>query len=348
MSALPWGRRRFFVFAAALFAVILVTATSLGLYFRTPASGYDSLVNASPETIFRVEKGMSPAAVAENLQRQGLVRSQRVFRLLSRVTGAARKLQAGSYRIRKGDSMGSILSMMVEGRQATERITIPEGLTVRMTASLLESRGVVRSDDFLAVASSPEFLSELGIPASSMEGYLFPDTYFFPVGIDAKEAIRIMAGAFRKAVDSLPALGRMDPASLHRSVILASVIEREYRVAEEAPKIASVFLNRLGIGMPLQSCATVVYVITEKLGRPHPSVVRYADLAIADAYNTYLHRGLPPGPISSPGITALSALASPGKTDYLYFRLEDAEKGSHRFSRTLEEHGNAELSVKGR
>jgi UPF0755 protein len=138
-----------------------------------------------------------------------------------------------------------------------------------------------------------------------------------------------------------------DKPRLRENVILASIVEREYGVPQEAGLMASVFRNRLAIGMALQSCATVVYIITEKQDKPHPSVVYYSDLAIKDPYNTYIHRDLPPGPISNPGETALSAVFNSPKSDYLYFRLIDSSSRQHRFSKTFEEHAGETIPVKG-
>jgi UPF0755 protein len=145
-------------------------------------------------------------------------------------------------------------------------------------------------------------------------------------------------------------LGYQSPGGeeLHRMVTLSSIIEREYRVDDEAALMAGVFFNRLGIGMALQSCATVEYVITEIQGRPHPEVLYNRDIEIRDPYNTYIRPGLPPGPISAPGRVALEAAFHPASSDYLYFRLTDAAAGKHYFSRTLDDHIKAgALYVKG-
>jgi UPF0755 protein len=130
----------------------------------------------------------------------------------------------------------------------------------------------------------------------------------------------------------------MSPEELNKLVILASIVEREYRLDEEAPLMAGVFKNRLDIGMALQSCATVEYVITEIQGKPHPEVLSTRDTEIRDPYNTYMRPGLPPGPIASPGAVALKAVLNPTKSDYLYFRLIEADSGRHYFSRTLDDH----------
>ena len=165
----------------------------------------------------------------------------------------------------------------------------------------------------------PALLAELGIPAASAEGYLFPDTYFLP-----RQDTRPRASCGRWSSPSgsacrYPRIRRPLASELQDRLILASIVEREYKSPEEAPLIASVFYNRLKIKMALQSCATVVYVITERLGKPHPEVIYDRDLKLDDPYNTYEHRGLPPGPISNPGMTSLRAVFYPATSRYPVF-----------------------------
>jgi UPF0755 protein len=175
-----------------------------------------------------------------------------------------------------------------------------------------------------------------------MEGYLFPDTYLFPAEFPAEKVITTMADNFFSNLQNInPSILTMNPNELNEKIIIASIVEREYRVAQEAPIMAGVFYNRLRINMALQSCATVEYIITEVQNRPHPSVLLFKDLEIDNPYNTYIKPGLPPGPISAPGITALRAAFYPDSTNYLYFRLEDAASGRHYFSRTYDQHMSA-------
>jgi UPF0755 protein len=172
-----------------------------------------------------------------------------------------------------------------------------------------------------------------------MEGYLFPDTYLFPADYPADQVVKAMKENFFKKIEVInPQVTTMTAEQINEKVILASIIEREYRVAEEAPLIAGVFTNRLHINMALQSCATVEYISTEIQGKPHPTHIYNQDLEIRDPYNTYQRPGLPPGPISAPGAVALRAAMFPETTEYLYFRVEDVALGRHYFSRTLDEH----------
>jgi UPF0755 protein len=161
----------------------------------------------------------------------------------------------------------------------------------------------------------------------------------FPKDFPAEQVVRTMAdNFFEKLYTISPSLQNMTPRELNDIVILASIVEREYRVREEAPLMAGVFYHRLRINMALQSCATVEYVITDILGRPHPSVILNVDLEIRSPFNTYMFRGLPPGPISAPGVVALRAAIYPEHTDFLYFRLIEPATGRHHFSRTYDEH----------
>ncbi len=299
------------------------------------------------EVRFVVEKGSSANAVAAALARAGLVRNKAFFLALLKLRGLEDDIKAGTYRIPGGSSLSSLLSILTEGRVSQRRVTIPEGSTLRTIAALLEDAGVCESPAFLDAAGDKDLAQALGLPGSNFEGFLYPDTYVFPEDSEARKVAERMVARFFSKYQELSGHAKPEARVLLDQVILASIVEREYRLASEAGLIASVFKNRLALGMPLQSCATVVYVITEKLGKEHPSVLYYSDLKIPDPYNSYLHRGLPPGPISNPGQEALKAVLYTPKSEYLYFRLQDAETGSHRFSKSFEEHTGDTIPVKG-
>jgi UPF0755 protein len=229
------------------------------------------------------------------------------------------------------------------------RVTVPEGLTLKKTARLLEEADICPADEFLAAANDPEITALYHIPGASMEGYLYPDTYLFPPQYPASRVIQTMADTFFARIAEIDEKAQsMPPDELNRLVILASIVEREYRLDEEAPLMAGVFLNRMEIGMALQSCATVEYVITEIQDRPPPEILLTRDTELRDPYNTYIRPGLPPGPICAPGAIALRAVFSPAKSDYLYFRLIEKASGKHYFSPTLDGHIKAgQLHLKG-
>jgi UPF0755 protein len=182
-----------------------------------------------------------------------------------------------------------------------------------------------------------------------MEGYLYPDTYLFQANYPAELVVRKMADTFFIRLNELGIDGHsLEPWELYEKVTLASIIEREYRVAEEAAVIAGVFRNRLESGMRLESCATVEYIITEIEEKPHPWRLFNRDIQIQNPYNTYIRSGLPPGPIAAPGAVALNAAFSPENNDFLFFRVVDPVSGTHYFSKNFDEHIAAgELLVKG-
>ncbi|NLJ45309.1 MAG: endolytic transglycosylase MltG, partial [Treponema sp.] len=312
-------------------------------------------LDAPPEVIppegvlFTVGAGEPGARIAVRLEEEGLIRSALAFQVLLRLRNQQSLLKKGTYRIEPGMRSRDVQELLVSGKQALVRVTVPEGHTLRRTADVLHEAGVVDREEFLAAARDPALVSSLGIPAATAEGYLFPDTYYIPLKTPGEEAVRLMVGALRsRLAEGLPESLALDPQELHLRIILASIVEREYRLTEEAPRIAGVFWNRLKIGMALQSCATVVYIITEVQGKKHPEVLYNRDIEIRHPFNTYLHPGLPPAPIANPGLTALRAVFRPEPSRYLYFRLLDARTGRHYFSETLDEHIRAgALAVKG-
>ena len=314
-----------------ILASVVVCAT-MALFPGLPVSSDRDAV------LFKVPEGASVRYIAGSLSGARLVRSALYVRVLSRASG--RSLKAGSYRLSPSMTTWDILARIAEGRQDSVRVTIPEGLSLSKVAEHLERSGVLSARDFIAAAENNSALASHGVSSRTAEGFLFPDTYFFPVGIDADSAVSMMVDNFFTKIATIPNVPTR-PEALYDAVILASIIEREYRVADEAPLIASVFENRNKIGMGLQSCATIEYIITEIQKKPHPSRLRTEDLEIESDYNTYRWAGLPPGPISNPGLVALDAAINPAKTKYLYFRLTDPEVGTHSFTHSLEEHVRA-------
>lgn len=287
--------------------------------------------------LLEVPQGQSADALGIRLQEAGLIRSRIFWNLLFRLD--KRSAKAGTYRFEVPASQLRIHTLLVTGRQLLQRVTIPEGSTLKKIGAILEEAGVCTASDFLAASENPTILQIYDIPAKTMEGYLYPDTYLFPRPYAAEKIVKTMADTLFKRLKTIaPEAATMTNSELFRRIVIASIVEREYRADDEAPLIAGVFFNRLKIGMGLQSCATVEYVITEIEGKPHPEVLYNKDIAIKDPYNTYVYAGLPPGPISCPGAVALNAAFHPTASDYLYFRLMDPQEGRHKFSKTLEDH----------
>ena len=294
------------------------------------------------EQLFTIKRGASVRAITADLKTAGLIRFEYPTYLYFRLVN--NPIKAGTYKLSPAWSIRTLSAYLQAGKQELIKVTVPEGLTLSKTAAILEERQVVTADAFLAAAENPTLLQTYGITGNSAEGFLFPDTYFFSYTETAAHVVTTMLDNFFHKTAAIPHFPH-DPAEQYEAVILASIIEREYRVPEEAAKIAGVFSNRLQIGMGLQSCATVEYILTEVQHKPHPERLLNRDLEIDHPYNTYKWRGLPPGPISNPGMTALYAACNPEKSNYLYFRLEDAEIGTHVFSRNLTEHTQADAII---
>jgi len=324
-------KKYFFLMMIVSICLFLIIAAAV---VYTPAS-----FDAKPaEQLFTIKRGTSARAIAADLKTAGLIRFEYPTYLYFRLFN--KPVKAGTYKLSSAWSVHTLCAYLQAGKQELIKVTVPEGLTLSKTAVILEDRQVIDADDFLAAATNEALLQSYGIPGSSAEGFLFPDTYFFSYNETADRVITAMLDNFFSKTAGIPHFPD-DPVQRYEAVILASIIEREYRVPEEAVKIAGVFSNRLQIGMGLQSCATVEYILTEVQHKPHPDRLLNRDLEIDHPYNTYKWRGLPPGPISNPGMTALYAACNPEKSNYLYFRLEDAEAGTHIFTKNLTEHTKA-------
>ena len=296
---------------------------------------------AAKTVTFEIPRGAGIANIGHMLAGCGLLRDPFVFRLWAKISGNDRKVKAGTYMLAPGMSVPKIISVLTTGRELTIRVTIPEGSSLKETAVILEQHGIVTKDTFLQRAADPALIGQTAPDAggASLEGFLFPDTYFLSNAAGADGAIKTMTA--RLAEVFTPAMRRraqIMKRSVREIIIMASIVEREAKRAADRPKIAAVFYNRLRTGIALQSCATVQYA----LGK-HQDRLLYADLQVASPYNTYLYRGLPPGPISSPGQASIRAALYPDPDNYLYFVAKP--DGSHVFSRTYQEHLRAQRLI---
>lgn len=291
---------------------------------------------------FTIERGETVQQVAERLEDESYVRSARFMSLAARLQKNQNRIKHGAYKIPEASSTTEILDLFVSGRQMLVKVTVPEGYTVSKISRLLEEREIVDAEAFLETAADPELAQEYGLPQDNFEGFLFPDTYFFPKMYTPEKVIETMVDNFFTVLEEIaPAYKKMSGEELMEKIIVASIVEREFRVSDEAPLIASVFYNRIAENQRLQSCATVEYVITEIQGKEHPEYLTYDDLDIVSPFNTYRVSGLPPGPICNPGAVAMNAAFNPAETDYYYFVLKDPDTGEHKFSKTDEEHNRA-------
>lgn len=328
---------------------IVAAVAVIAVLYCVSLQPVDSAAAARTEKIL-VPAGSGVRSIAAQLAEKKLIRSNVSFYIATRFPFlAGRKtsftLKSGVYSISSAMDVNTILDLLESGKQDYIRISIPEGLTLSKIAQHLEDSGICSAASFKAAASDSALLLSCNIPGANAEGYLFPDTYFLVPGMDAEKIVRMMIDNFFMKISAIPALAKMTPEKRNTVVILASIVEREYRVDSEAPLIASVFANRIKENVGLYSCATIEYIITEIEGKPHPDVITYDDLKINSPYNTYKWAALPPGPISNPGMIALSAAANPPVTDYYYFRLTDPVRGTHTFSRNFTLHKEAEKNL---
>jgi UPF0755 protein len=291
--------------------------------------------------------GTSFSALTDSLSAHGIIGDRRWFKLLARVRGVDRSVQAGVYEFAAGRSANEVLDILAKGKAAAQRFTVPEGLTLDEVAVLAEERLGIPADSMIAAARDSAAAREiLGFPARSLEGFLRPETYTLPVGIDARELVRVMAGGFAK--EWKPEwTARLDTLKMSRLqlVTFASIVEGEARVDEERETIAGVYHNRLRIGMALQADPTIQYAIALKTGKRKPRLYE-RDYQFPSPYNTYLNPGLPPGPVNSPSRRSIEASLYPASVPYLYF-VAGAE-GRHVFSRTYGEHLRAIAKVRGK
>ncbi len=286
-----------------------------------------------------VNRGDSLTAVAHRLAAAGVVRSARAMVVYAEVTGGGQSIKPGDYAFAGGEKVGDVLRHLVNGDFMAVTVSIPEGATLQQIAEKLEEAGLVCQAQFEAAARFGPLPAALGMEPLGAEGYLFPATYRFSPHADAAQILAAMIGRFYRA---LPASTdqRLFQLNLgtHELVTLASIIEKEAKVPGERPTIASVFYNRLRLGMPLQSDPTAQY---NPDGEIEPAATA---VHTASAYNTYAFAGLPPGPIANPGLSSIMAALYPAHTDYLYFVARN--DGTHIFSRTLREHERAIETVR--
>ncbi len=289
------------------------------------------------KAVIKVTKGMTAISVGRELYKKKVVRSLFWFRFAAKLNTKSAKIQTGYYEFSSRMRYSRMIDDMVNGRVKTVQITIRPGWSNLQIKRLLSAKKIMTDAQFDRYTRDPKLLAACRIPGKSVEGYLFPETYIFPLGVDAAAVIRKMTDTFFANIDrTYRAAARKTPylGSLHKVLILASIVERETRAADERPKVASVFLNRLKIGKKLESCATIQYI----LGNPKAKLL-LKDVRVTHPYNTYRNKGLPPGPICNPGKSAILAVLKPADTDYLFFvRNERSPDGRHFFSKTYQGH----------
>lgn len=316
---------------------VLIVVPLLGFLAVLHTRGDNKDFAVSGPHLIIVQEGMTTADIAQLLHEKKLVKDPTAFRWEARYKGLATKLQAGPYQIEGGLSNGAIVDVMVKGRIKQLRFTVPEGFTVVKTAKKLEAEGLGKADKFIAAAKNyaPFDYMQTDNPdvLFKAEGFIYPATYELPVGLSEEKILAILVGQFDEYMreEKIPEKCAQQGLQLRQVVNLAAMVELEAVFAEEQPRIAGVFLKRLAIGMPIQSDTTIQYLLGSQ-----KEIITFDDTKIQSPYNTYQNPGLPPGPIGSPGMSAIKAVLEPEKTEYLYFVAE--KDGHHRFTKTYSEH----------
>jgi UPF0755 protein len=336
--------------ATLLLLALLVTLLIAAALFYLPAG-------PSSETFVDVAPGTGTQAIGAQLEAAHIIRTRYAFDLLRLYKGLRNTrpatLKAGEYRFDHPATVAEVYARLLRGDVYTLAVTIPEGYNIFDIAQTIESAGLGSKADFLAATRSHTDLIAAYFPAgtsgpTSLEGYLFPDTYHFSRHATPVQILTAMVHRFRQALTQLgmsTSNGSSDngsgyngsgdqPTNIPRTVLMASLIEKEVSQDSERPLVAGVFVNRLAQGMPLATDPTVIYAAL--LDNRWRGTIYASDLQNPSPYNTYRHAGLPPGPICSPGMAALRAALHPTPTDYLYFVADAA--GHSRFSATLKEH----------
>lgn len=321
---------KFWLKVALLFSAVLIVTflTWSSKYLQPPVkAGFPKKIVILP--------GTSLLGVAEMLAAEGVLRSPYPFLFLARIKKVSSRIKAGEYLFRDPEPPNDVLSRLVKGEVILHRITFPEGYTMRQIAELLEKKRLAKADAFLKKALDPSVLALLGIEGKNPEGFLFPDTYYFSSGLDVEEILRVMVSRFWAVVGEREKLRAKELGfSIKEIVTMASIIEKETPNDLEKPIVSAVFYNRLKKGIRLESDPTVIYGIEHFDGN-----LRRKDLKRKSPYNTYVIRGLPPGPIANPGKVSILAALYPADVKYLYFVSKN--DGTHQFSRTLSEHNRA-------
>ncbi len=317
------------LFSAAVFATAAGLGFALYRYANTPGAALDHQV------IFAIAPGEAFDPLIFRLQSEGLITSPTRFKVLARLKGDDKKLKAGEYNLSSTMTPNQILGVLVGGKSFLYRLTIPEGYNAKQIAAEVAAQQLGDAETFLDLVTDSGTASRLHIEARGLEGYLFPDTYLFPKGVSAPTIIGKMVARFKEQVKpEWYARARELNLSMHEIVTLASIIEKETGDPAERPLISSVFHNRLKRRMRLESDPTVIYGIKDFDGN-----IKRSHLSTPTPYNTYVIRGLPPGPIASPGRSAIEAALYPADTKYLFF--VSKKDHTHHFSSTIEEHNQA-------
>jgi UPF0755 protein len=316
-----------------LFALLLVALIAAAIAFTSLNISYQGFRD---QAILDFPKGTSTQAMAEELAQNGVIHYAWQF-LLARALHSSQRLQAGEYRFVRGDTPANILNRIARGDVFFYEVVVPEGSNIFDIASIVGRFDFLKASDFLRAARDPTLIRDLAPEAPTLEGYLFPATYRITRSTTVQQLCAMMTAQFRKEWRGLDDRAHTRPVSA--VVTLASLIEKETGRADDRPLVASVYENRLSKGMPLDCDPTTIYAAL--LEERYRGTIYRSDLNSDNAYNTYRHAGLPPGPIANPGLASLRAALAPAETDYLYFVAKPDGSGEHQFSETMAQHNLA-------
>lgn len=316
-----------------LWVLLGLLAVGAGAYFSLNIAyqGFHAPV------IVEFPKGTSTREMAETLAGNGVVRYGWQF-LLARALHPGQRLQAGEYRFASADTPSHVLNRIARGDVFFYEVVVPEGSNIFDIAAILMRFDFLNPADFLRAARNPALIHDLAPGAPTLEGYLFPATYRITRSTTAQQLCAMMTAQFRKEWRQLEAGGAGQPP-VNATVTMASLVEKETGQPQERPVVASVYENRLHKGMTLDCDPTTIYAAL--LEQRYRGTIYRSDLASDNAYNTYRHAGLPPGPIANPGAAAIEAALHPAETDYLYFVAKPGGSGEHQFSKTMAQHNLA-------
>lgn len=292
---------------------------------------------ANVEVIVNIKTGMTDNGIGRILYSKGLINSPELFMMQVNLNGYQGQLQAGKYKIIKGSTITEIIEIIAKGQVMHYVFTVPEGYDINQIASKLQDEGICNAEKFKKIAKSYEPYSYMETNNKNViykaEGFVFPSTYYLSLNMDEKEVLAFMIKEFDDTIkkNNIDKLAEKKHLKMHDVITMASLVEKEAVYPSEMPLIAGVFYKRLNIGMPIQSDTTIQYILGEQ-----KSIITYKDLEVNSKYNSYMYKGLPPGPIASPGIQAIMASINYTDTDFLYFVA--GNKGKHLFSKTYREH----------
>jgi UPF0755 protein len=325
-------KKTLFVLSGSLFVLCWIVG---GVFYYTATHPYTEI--SSPESVnVDITPGMTLNEISTLLESKDLLGNALSFQLLAYLQEKQGQIQVGEYELTPAMTPVEILEVVTSGKTVLHTVTIPEGYRITEIAALFEAKGLGNAEKFIQESKDETLIQSVGLDGNSLEGYLFPETYNFSKNTSERKIIQRLLEIYHEKVKQYDLINRAQSVNLsfHQVMTLASLIEKETGVDDERKIISSVFHNRLKKNMLLQTDPTVIYAMANFDGN-----IRKKDLQVDSPYNTYRYRGLPPGPIASPGIKSIIAAFEPSESDYLYF--VSRKDGSHQFSANLQDHNRA-------